>query len=99
MEKLGIQLPMLLTQIVNFTIMLLLLTKFLYKPILKALKERKEKISQGLIYAEKMQAEEEKMLKKQGKRLSNLDLSIFSFTSPDIFILSRLVLKKLHISS
>ncbi len=74
MEKLGIQLPMLLTQIVNFTIMLLLLTKFLYKPILKALKERKEKISQGLIYAEKMQAEEEKMLKKHEEILQKTHL-------------------------
>lgn len=65
MDKLGIQLSSLLTQIVNFTIMLIVLTKFLYKPILKALKDRKQKIADGLKYAEKMQFEEEKMVKKR----------------------------------
>jgi F-type H+-transporting ATPase subunit b len=64
MDKLGIQLPMLLTQIVNFSIMLFLLSKFLYKPILKALKQRKLKIAEGLAYTEKMQLQDEKLAKK-----------------------------------
>lgn len=48
MEKLGIQLPVLLTQIVNFGILLFVLNKFLYKPILAALKKRREEIEEGL---------------------------------------------------
>ncbi|KKS41145.1 MAG: ATP synthase subunit b [Candidatus Gottesmanbacteria bacterium GW2011_GWB1_43_11] len=66
MEKLGVELPLLLTQIVNFTIMLIVLTKFLYKPILKALKDRKRQIEAGLQMGEKAKQEEEKLdLKKQ----------------------------------
>ncbi|KKP86344.1 MAG: ATP synthase subunit b, partial [candidate division CPR3 bacterium GW2011_GWE2_35_7] len=43
MEKLGIQPILIIAQIVNFVILLLLLKKFLFKPILKVLDERKKK--------------------------------------------------------
>lgn len=43
MEKLGIQPILILAQVVNFVIILLLLKKFLYKPIIKVLDERKKK--------------------------------------------------------
>lgn len=66
MEQLGVELQQLITQIINFAILLFLLTKFLYKPILKALNERKTKIAEGLEYAEKMKKEDEKTeLKRQ----------------------------------
>lgn len=65
MEKLGIEPVQLLTQVFNFVVMLVLLTKFLYKPILKALEERKKKIQSGLEYAEKMAGELEKTGKKR----------------------------------
>ena len=65
MDKLGVELPLLLTQIVNFSIMFLILTKFLYRPILKALKDRKEKIEEGLRASQKAQEEAEKMHKKK----------------------------------
>ena len=45
MEKLGIEPKLLLTQIVNFVIMVAILTKFLYKPIIKTLNTRKSQIS------------------------------------------------------
>lgn len=61
MEKLGIDPKLLVTQIVNFTIMVLLLSKLLYKPILKSLDARKKKIEEGLRFAEKAQVEEEKL--------------------------------------
>ncbi len=60
MDKLGIEPQYLLTQIVNFTIMVLILTKLLYKPILKALDERKKKIAEGLKAAEAQKLAEEK---------------------------------------
>lgn len=60
MEQLGIEPIQLATQVFNFVIMALVLTRFLYKPILKALKDRRDKIAEGLSYAEKTKAEFEK---------------------------------------
>ncbi len=65
MQKLGIELPQLLTQVVNFTIMVFVLTKFLYKPILKTLEERKRKIEEGLKFTEKVKEEIEKTEKNR----------------------------------
>ena len=48
MEKLGISLGYLLFQIFNFTIMVILLYAWAYKPILRMLDNRKKKIAQGL---------------------------------------------------
>ena len=61
MEKLGIEPVLLLTQIINFTILVAILTKFLYKPILKMLDDRKKKIEEGLALAEKMKTKEEEL--------------------------------------
>src|SRR3989344_6164282 len=69
MDKLGVELPLLLTNIVNCTIMLLILTKLLYKPIFKALKDRKEKIEEGLRASQKAQEDAEKMQKKKDELL------------------------------
>jgi F-type H+-transporting ATPase subunit b len=52
MGELGINLPGLITQLISFTVLLFLLTKFLYKPVLKLLDERAEKIKKGLSDAE-----------------------------------------------
>lgn len=48
MDKLGINLGFLLFQIFNFLILMILLYAFAYKPIVKMLENRKEKIAQGL---------------------------------------------------
>src|SRR4030065_2970931 len=48
MEALGVSLGFLLFQIFNFTIVAVLLYAWAYKPILKALESRKNKIAQGL---------------------------------------------------
>lgn len=60
MEALGIDLKLLIAQIVNFLIVMFLLWKFAYTPILKMLTDRKEKIAQGLKDSE----EADKRLKK-----------------------------------
>src|SRR3989344_5068928 len=65
MDKLGIEPTQLLFQAINFTIMVVVLTKLLYNPILRALNERKRKIAEGLAYTEKMKKEEEKLEKKR----------------------------------
>lgn len=71
MEQLGIDPKLLLAQIVNFSIIIFLMTKILYKPILKSLEDRKKKIEEGLMMAEKMRKEEEKLAEKQEKLLED----------------------------
>lgn len=56
-EKFGIDVKLLIAQIINFSILLFLLYRFLYKPILKILKERSQKIEKSLKEAEKIEEE------------------------------------------
>lgn len=70
MEKLGIEPSLLLAQIVNFLIIVVVLTKLLYKPILGMLEKRKKEIEEGLAITERMRAEEEKLAARKEKLLS-----------------------------
>ena len=70
MENLGIQPISLLLQSINFLLLLLILKKFLYKPILKVLADRKKKIEEGLSYSDKMKSEFEKSEKKRDEILA-----------------------------
>ena len=65
MEKLGIEPAMLLTQIVNFVILAVILTKFLYKPILKLIDQRRKTIEEGLTLTEQMKVKEEELVKEK----------------------------------
>ena len=56
-EALGINLPQLIAQIANFTLLIVLLRITLYKPILGMLDTRKQKIAEGLNAAEIARAE------------------------------------------
>jgi F-type H+-transporting ATPase subunit b len=69
MEQLGIEPNLLLAQIVNFLIILFVLSKLLYKPILGMLEKRKKEIAAGLELTEKMRAEEEKLNVRKEKVL------------------------------
>ncbi len=53
MEQLGINLPGLIAQIVNFAVLLIILRMLLYKPILRMLDQRKERIREGLAGADR----------------------------------------------
>ncbi|MEZ4515479.1 MAG: F0F1 ATP synthase subunit B [Chloroflexota bacterium] len=48
MDKLGINLGYLITQILGITALITLLAAFVYKPMIRALEERKAKIAKGL---------------------------------------------------
>jgi F-type H+-transporting ATPase subunit b len=50
---LGVNLPVLVAQLINFTALLILLRLFVYKPVLKMLDERRERIREGLNAAER----------------------------------------------
>ena len=58
--QLGINLPALITQVISFVILLLVLTKLLYKPLLKILDERSEKVKNSLTMADEAHKEAEK---------------------------------------
>lgn len=51
-SKLGLDWRLLLAQVINFGILSFVLAKFLYKPMLKLLDERRSKIAEGLARAE-----------------------------------------------
>ncbi len=69
MEKIGINLPNLITQIVNFSILVFVLSRIVYKPILDILEKRKKKIEEGLMITESMLKEKEELEKKKQKVL------------------------------
>ena len=48
MEELGLNVPVLVAQLVNFFILLVLLRIFLYKPILEMLDRRSQRVREGL---------------------------------------------------
>jgi|SRR3989344_4540907 len=69
MEQLGIQPSLLLAQIINFAIIVVVLSKLLYKPILGILEKRKKEIEEGLKISERMRQEEENLKGKREKML------------------------------
>ena len=57
LQQLGIQWPKLIAQVINFAIVLFILWKFAYQPVLAMLAQRREKIAEGMANAEKIKAE------------------------------------------
>jgi len=47
-DALGINLPSLIAQLINFTLLFVVLSVLLYRPLLKVLDERKKRIEEGL---------------------------------------------------
>lgn len=66
----GIQPILLLAQIVNFAILLFILNKLIYKPILKILEERKERIKNSEKLAEEIEKRFALLTKEQEKILN-----------------------------
>lgn len=52
LKNFGFDPVLLIAQVVNFLLILFVLKRFLYKPILKMLKDRKESVAEGLKQAE-----------------------------------------------
>lgn len=71
MDKLGLNLPGLIVQFVNFGILLFVLWRFVLPPVRKMLDERRERIEESLAAAERMKqqtAETERMLENERAR-------------------------------
>ena len=69
MEGLGVNLPTLLAQIVNFVILLVLLYIFAYKPFMNMLDQRSNRIKESLAEADKVKAEAKNAEEDFKKRL------------------------------
>lgn len=69
--KLGIDLKLLLAQIVNFGILLFILTKLLYKPLLGLLDKRKEMIKKSVENAEKIEERLKKLEEEKDEVMAN----------------------------
>ena len=68
MDKLGLNLPGLIVQFVNFGILLFILWRFVLPPVQRMLDERRQRIQESLEAAERMRAqatETERMLEEQ----------------------------------
>lgn len=65
----GVKPILLLAQVVNFIVLFLILKRFLYKPLLKVLAERKEKISNSLKNAEEIEVKLAQTTKDREERL------------------------------
>ena len=69
-ENLEIKWQLLLAQAVNFFILLFILKKFLYKPMLKFLRERREGIEEGLKKSELAEQQFKDMRELQARELA-----------------------------
>ena len=74
LEKFGVEPILLIAQIVNFLIILFILKKFLYKPVLDLLNKRKITIKEGLAQAEEARLKLEKVIIEEKQILKNAQL-------------------------
>lgn len=65
LKDFGVEPVLLLAQVVNFVILLYILKRFLYKPILKVLEERRRKIETSMKQSEEIQKKFDEISQKQ----------------------------------
>lgn len=70
MEKIGLNPAWLVAQILNFSLLLLILRAVAYKPILNMLEARKKKIQESLEYADKVKRDAEEQQKEFDRKLA-----------------------------
>lgn len=82
----GIDAKLIVIQIINFFVLMALLSYFLYKPVLKLLNDREEKIKQGILDAEdaekanmSAQAEKQEVLAQAQKEAQDIDARAKAF--------------------
>ena len=71
-HKLGIDWKLLVAQIVNFVVLLLILKKFLYKPLINLMNKRREKIIDGLEKAKRGEEEFKKIGELKERELAKI---------------------------
>ena len=79
LEDLGVDGPKLIAQLINFAIVLFVLWRFAYKPVLEMLENRRQKIAESMDNAEKIktelaetQAERDKVLAEANQKAQEM---------------------------
>lgn len=72
----GIKPILLIAQIVNFAILLFILKRFMYKPLLKVLDERKQKITKSLKDADEIEERLKKIEQDRDEKLKETALEV-----------------------
>lgn len=70
---LGVNWMMIVAQMVNFGVLLVVLTYLLYKPVLRVIDERRERVRQSMDHAAHLEKQVAEMEKDRKKRLKDLD--------------------------
>ncbi|PIR43718.1 hypothetical protein COV24_01540 [candidate division WWE3 bacterium CG10_big_fil_rev_8_21_14_0_10_32_10] len=70
--NLGIDFKLLIAQIVNFTILLVVLNKFLYKPVMKRIEDDEEELLKAKRESEKLNKEKEDFLKQKKSEIGDI---------------------------
>lgn len=71
----GFNLWLFLSQVISFTIVALALRRFAYKPILAVLEERRQKIAEGLLNAEKIKQQLAEAEQRYSEILANANVA------------------------
>jgi len=97
LSQLGIDWQVFLSQLVNFFLVLIILSLFVYKPVLKVIKERNKKIKEGLDKAEEAGVrlkEVDEIGKKKIKEAENASIKIIKDTEDKAKALEQELQKK-----
>lgn len=79
LAKLGVDWKLLLAQVVNFTILLTVLTLFVYRPLLRLIDERRERIRKSMEDADKIAHEKEALAHARQEALRKIDQECGTF--------------------
>lgn len=78
LSKLGIDWSLLLAQIANFAILIGILTFFVYKPLLRLLDERRERIRTSMEEVDRIERQAKEMEKRREEELVKIDREVGS---------------------
>jgi len=96
-SQFGIDWKLFLSQLINFALILIVLTFFVYKPVIKILKDRNAKIKEGLDKAEEADIrlkEVDEIGKKKIKEAENTSINIIKDTEKKAKVLEQELQKK-----
>ncbi|OGJ58127.1 hypothetical protein A3H22_00160 [Candidatus Peribacteria bacterium RIFCSPLOWO2_12_FULL_55_15] len=79
LTKLGVDWKLLLAQIVNFTILLAVLSLFVYRPLLRVIDERRERIRKAMEDADTIAHEKEEIAKARQEAMRKIDQECGTF--------------------
>ncbi len=95
LNEFGVEWKLLLAQIVNFLLLLFILKKILYKPVLNMLEERKSKIAESIKNAETIEKKLEKIEKDREQTIQKASSEAMALLE-DATKTSGLIIEEAH---